>query len=279
MDWTLAVYLFLSGLALTSPHRPGFWPILLVARALLVMAVLRLPPFSALFLTIGRRWPGWAPGFGAWYPLLLVPLLYKELDVLNLVVWGGRFFDGIVVAWEEWLFGAQTSSSLALAAPHVFLSELMHLSYLSYYAIIYLPPLLLYVRGRGAAFEAVVFGVSLTFLSHYLFFICFPVEGPFFRGESYLMGSMRGPVQEFTLALSTAGATKGATFPSSHVGVAVAQAVLAFHFYRRFFPIMAVGAAGVAVSAVYCGYHYGVDSVAGIVLGWALASAASRAYR
>ena len=44
-----------------------------------------------------------------WAPLLLMPLLYTELAVLNRSVHGGSYFDGLVIAWEQAIFGGQPS--------------------------------------------------------------------------------------------------------------------------------------------------------------------------
>lgn len=279
VDIVVATYLAISGIVLLLPHRPDAAPFLFAAHLLGVLVLLRIPPFRWIPAKAREHWPRLAKLLGDWYPMLLIPLLYKELGLLTPIVWGGHYFDGPILSMEAWLFRSSPSSDLALRFPNLLLSEVLHLSYLSFYLIIFGPPLILYWQGRLENFEKVVLGVMLAFTVHYVFFIFFPVEGPFFRGASYLTGHVRGPVQRFALTLSSAGATKGATFPSSHVGVSVAQATLAFYFLRRLFPLLALGAAGVAVGAVYCGYHYGVDSVAGIVVGWSVAYGVARKTR
>jgi membrane-associated phospholipid phosphatase len=60
-----------------------------------------------------------------------------------------------------------------------------------------------------------------------------------------------------------AGSSRGAAFPSSHVGVSFAQTAMCFVALRRWAPLLAVLSTGLAVGAVYGGFHYATDAVAG----------------
>ena len=40
-----------------------------------------------------------------WYAVLIIPALYLELAVLNRAVHGGRYFDDVILSWEQ---GAQS---------------------------------------------------------------------------------------------------------------------------------------------------------------------------
>jgi membrane-associated phospholipid phosphatase len=211
-----------------------------------------------------------------WYPLILVPLIYLELAPLNRAIWGGQYFDDIILGWEQVLFGGQPSRSLAVAAPVLALSELLHGAYLSYYLIIYVPPVVLWLRKRFEDFRAGVFALMLAFFAHYVFFIFFPVQGPRYLfpapggslASGYLYGIAHGVLE--------AGSSQGAAFPSSHVGVAMAQTVIAFKLLPRFAPVLAVMTVLLAVGAVYGGFHYAIDATAGAALGAIVALAGLR---
>src|SRR4051812_19674130 len=84
VDRLLGFYAGIAGVALLFPHRPSYWPLL---------AVLHL---GALFMAVApgavgdwlsrHRPPDYLRLLADWYPLLLIPALYKELQVLNVAI-------------------------------------------------------------------------------------------------------------------------------------------------------------------------------------------------
>ena len=270
MNVLFGCYLLLSGLALAGPYRPAWWPALAAAHALL----------AAVAFTAARRdpRPGSRTGVLEWlrdfYPLLVMPLLYAELPLLNQSLYRGYYFDDIVIGWERALFGGEPARELAAAAPWSWLSEPLHAAYISYYAIIYGPPLLVAWRRGHAAAAAAVFTLSLVFFAHYLFFVYFPVEGPRYRFPPPGGEIADGAAYGLAHTLLEAGSSRGAAFPSSHVGVSVAATVICWRMLRPLTPIVALLTVGLAVGAVYGGFHYAIDAVAGAAFGLALALAA-----
>ena len=264
MNLLFACYLLLSGAALAGPYRPAWWPLLAAAHASLAAVALTAHTRRAQ----GGLRDGWLHDF---YPLLTMPLLYAELQLLNQSVFGGRYFDDVVIGWERAMFGGEPARELAAAMPWVWLSESLHLAYVSYYLIIYAPPLLVaWHRGHEAARQA-VFTLSLVFFAHYLFFVWFPVEGPRYRFPAPGGDIAGGPVYGLTHTLLEAGSSRGAAFPSSHVGVSVAATMICWRMLRPLTPVVGLLTAGLAVGAVYGGFHYAIDAVAGALLGFVLA--------
>jgi membrane-associated phospholipid phosphatase len=214
-----------------------------------------------------------------WYPLLIMPLLYEELASLNVAVWQGRYFDPVILGIERFVFGTQPSFALSRALPYLALSEPLHAAYLSYYLIIYGPPLLLYLLGRRGDFRRLVFVLMLTFFVHYLFFVYFPVQGPRYLFPAPGGELARGPVYRAAHALLESGSSRGAAFPSSHVAVAVVQTLLVARFMPRLAPVVGLLAAGLAFGAVYGGFHYATDAIAGLVAGIVLFVVSGRVRR
>lgn len=274
VDRLLALYALVAGVALCFPGRPPAWPLLALLHGVLVLAGLTRGPLRRGLAAAGRRFPRASRVAADWYPLLLVPALYTELEALNVSVWGGRVFDGLVLGWEAALFGAQPSRDWAAAAPVPLLSELLHFSYLSYYLIIFAPPLYLYAVGRRDVFRRAVFLLMLTFVTHYVFFIYFPVAGP-----RYLFPAPGGGIEDgffYSLAhrVLEAGSSRGAAFPSSHVGITVAATLFYVRTLTRAAPILVLLTAGLTLGAVYGGFHYATDVLAGLLLGVACVAAA-----
>ncbi len=267
MNRLFAVYMLASAVALFFPLHPRGWPLGVALHIGAGLLALGLPPFRGLVPALRGRWPALQGFLADWYPLLLIPLLYGELEPLNRAVYGGEYFDPLILRWEEILFGGQPSQVLAPVFPSLLLSEVLHAAYLSYYVIIFGPPLFLYLTGRLEAFRHVVFTVMLVFILHYLFFIYFPVQGP-----RYLFPAPDGVVAtgffyQLSHRILEAGSSQGAAFPSSHVGVAFAQAALAVRFLPRLAPLIFVLATALALGAIYGGFHYATDAVAGLALG------------
>lgn len=207
------------------------------------------------------RVPRW---LRAWAPLLSLLFLYSELPMLIRAAGHDRFFDATVMGWEAALFGGQPAMEWAARWPAAAISETLHAGYLAYYPIIYGVPAVLWLRRRRDDFAEAVFVVMLTFVLCYACFIAFPVEGPRYAWRS---AADEGPIRAFTLWLLDARSSRGSAFPSSHVAVATAQSLLAWRYFGpRGIPV-ALATLALSLGAVYGGFHYAVDVVAGAALG------------
>lgn len=271
-----ACYLLVSALALFFPHRPAAWLLFLVLHVLGAGLLLEIGPASNAVGWVTARWPRLTRVIGDWYVLALVPALYSELAVLNVAVHGGKYFDDIILRWEAQLFGGQPSRELAVAFPNLAISEVLHFAYLSYYLIIYGPFLWLYLRCQTEAHQRAAFTVMLTFFAHYLFFIYFPVQGPRYLFSAPAGEIATGPMYQLAHQILEAGSSRGAAFPSSHVGVAFAQTTMAFLLVKRWAPLLVLLSTGLAVGAVYGGFHYATDAVAGFAFAMVLVAIAPR---
>lgn len=270
-----AAYVLVSGLALAFPHRPASWQLLALLHTLAIILLLQ----PRILDPIATRMPRLASVIGDWYPLVIIPVLYTELAVLNIAVFNGRYFDSIILGWEQHLFGSQPSRVFARQFPYLPLSEYLHFAYISYYLIIYGPTLYLYLRGRREDHQHATFNLMLAFFAHYVFFIYFPVQGP-----RYLFPAPSGPIAHgffYKLAhkLLETGSSRGAAFPSSHVGVSIAQTAFTFRALPRMAPVVLLLTLSLAVGAVYGGFHYATDAICGLLFGVLLFSVAPRIAR
>jgi membrane-associated phospholipid phosphatase len=258
-------------------HRTG-WPILFVVHLTFAALLWGTPVSARIGRALTSRFPRTFELLADWYPLLLIPALYTELAFLNVAVWNGTYFDSLVQQWEAFVFGGQPSRELAARFPIPLLSEALHAGYLSYYLIIYIPAIILYLRGRRAEFRTMVFTMMLAFFGHYVFFIYFPVQGPRYLFPAPNGALSDGPMYRLAHLVLEAGSSRGAAFPSSHVGVAFTQTILAFRFLPGLAPVVAVLSCALALGAVYGGFHYAIDALAGLLLA-ALALAAAPVLR
>ena len=231
--------------------------------------------FGVLLALLARPGVG-KPGrtIHAIYPLFLLPALYGELDLLH--PGHGAVYDHVVQGWEQFVFGAQISRQWWQAAPSHFWSAVLHAAYLSYYFIVSLPALYLAWRGDLAAVRRFVLVVMTTFIFCYLIFLFFPVAGPYYtfpRPAAWFTDN--GPARLVYRALA-AGSSFGAAFPSSHVAAALAATLVAGRISPRMGLALFVPTLLLTVGVVYCQMHYGIDALAGLVVGatvaWAVIS-------
>lgn len=278
VDRMLAIYAIIAATALLFPQRPDRWWLFALAHLAAASIGFGLRPFRDAWNALVARWPRAISAIGDLYPLALVPALYSELPPLNISIWDGRYLDPMIIRLEEMVFGLQPSVELARAFPLLPLSELLHSAYLSYYLIIFVPPFLIWWHAGTHALRNAVFALMLTFLAHYLFFIFLPVQGPRYLFPSPGGVLAEGRVYQLAHRILEAGSSRGAAFPSSHVGVAVTQTLVAWRWCRPLAWPVGVLAVGLALGAVYGGFHYAIDAIAGAVLGATLATVAPVLY-
>lgn len=276
VDRLVGGYLLVTATALAFPNRPANWPVVLLLHLAGALLMLYAPARRVLH-PLARLWPAGARFVREAYPLLLLPALYAAIAGLNRAVYGGHYFDEVILRWEQYLFGGQPSQTWATHAPWLGLSEFLHGAYLSYYFIILVPPLVLYFQRRTHEFRVTVFSLLLVAAAHYLFFIFFPVQGPRYLFAAPSAGAMAsGPLYQLTHKLLAAGSSQGAAFPSSHVGISVGQSVSTARFLPRWAPYITLLTLALAAATVYGGFHYLTDAVVGGVLGFVVAQIGQR---
>jgi membrane-associated phospholipid phosphatase len=256
-DLLLLTYLAIVSVvaAIRAPRAPGCWWLLL-AHALVVVLVYLVtrPGLGPVGRTIREI-----------YPLLLLPALYSELDILNSVPI--RTHDGLVQHWELLLFGGQISREWWQGTPSQFWSTLFHAAYLSYYLIISAPALYFAWRGDLRAVRRFVLVVMATFVICYLIFIFFPVAGPYYEFSRPAAWFTNNLPARLTYEALASGSSYGAAFPSSHVAAALAATLAAARSSPRLGLLLLIPTLLLAIGVVYCQMHYGVDALAGLAVG------------
>ena len=246
---------------------------LILGAMLLILGRNRVPPMAlvvhvAVLAAIAAA--TWLPVVPAWLkrwaPLMSLLFLYTELPLLIRAAGHQTFFDPAVIGWERALFGGQPALEWAASWSSVVLSEILHSAYVSYYAIIFVVPAALALRGRHHEFSEALFVLLLTFTVCFVAFIVFPVSGP-----RYIWSTRpdvaSGPVRQFALWILESRSSRGTAFPSSHVAVATTQSLLAIFYFGRRGVAVAIASALLAIGAIYGGFHYAVDVLAGVAVG------------
>jgi membrane-associated phospholipid phosphatase len=259
-DLILAGYVGFSGLLILAfgwKLTPGVWVGLTLAHVAILLVG---------FWWVGRpaQHPTLRGFFRDAYPLLFIAFLYWELRYLALLFSAG-YNDPLILRLEEALFGSQLAMTLSQYFPYVWLSELMHFIYASYWFLLPVALVGLYLRGRLSGFRELVFAELVVYFGCYLVFIFFPVAGPHYQFPVIGGQLSDGFLYELVHRVLEDGGSKGAAFPSSHVAVACAILLVSWRHDRLVGTVMAPFVIGLTISTVYGRFHYGIDALAGVL--------------
>lgn len=256
----LSIYLAASGLVLGAKGHPWLMSAHAVGLAI------------AGWSNVGRR--RLALVVGDLLPLLVAPILYVEVPAL-IAALGSSYHDVLIQRWEVALFGSHPSRALATIMPNLGLSEILHAGYLAYYPAIFIPPLVLYARRNRPGYEQTVAALTAAYVICFTLFAVMPVGGPRYL---WTPDAPDGPARRVAVTILAAGSSRGAAFPSSHMAVSVVQTAMALRWQPKMGAVLALVSVLVGLGAVYGGFHYGVDMLAGMALGLIVAGATLLVY-
>jgi len=227
------------------------------------------------------------------YPLLLLGPFYWETGKLNHLIFSG-FLDPQFIRLDGRLFGTQPSLIFMERLPYPAVSEVFYAAYFSYYLMIAGVALALFLRSR-AQFSHYVAVTAFIFYICYLVYIFVPVAGPLIlyrdidgtslpaeiralAAPAFPAAIQAGPLFRLMAVVYYPFEAPGASFPSSHVAVAIVTVYFSFRYLRPIrwphFAAMIL----LCAATVYCRYHYLVDVVAGGLTAAALIPLGNRLY-
>jgi membrane-associated phospholipid phosphatase len=201
-----------------------------------------------------------------WHPILLFPLLFKEVEPLA-SAFGDWRLTAIIPAIEAQLFAGEPSVYLSSSLNLVPLSEWLHFCYLSYLIMVPGVAAYWYISNRRLAFHELVLLLAIAMLGSYLFFVLFPVDSPYYltpRLESPFAGHF---FFDLVHAISDRGGARGGAFPSAHVTGAIVLWLVAWRHQRMLAFALAPITLSLMVATVYGRFHYALDAAAGLVVG------------
>ena len=219
---------------------------------------------AALLAPRARRGRGLARFLGEFYPLLLTVGLYTAIGVLNRAA--GSSHDLTLQRWEAAVFGGQPAHDWIRAQPWPWLSAVLHVGYLSYYALLASAPLGPWLRGDVGGARRTVLAMSVAFYLCYAVFLTFPVAGPHYSFPPAENAATAVAPARLTYRLLDAGAAWGTAFPSSHVAVSLVAAACALRFRRKLGLVLAPLAILLTLGTVYGQFHYALDALAGALV-------------
>ena len=197
------------------------------------------------------------------YPLIFTAYFYGETGFYNNIFFAD--LDQIFIQLEQSIFGFQPALFFSLKYDSFWFNELMFFSYFSYYIIVVVFPLIVYIKKR-AEFDRIFFIIIFSFYAYYLVFVVFPVVGPqfYFPAEQAEI-THPGLFGKMVKFFQDSGETPTGAFPSSHIGLSWIILLASFKSHKKLFWVILPLAISICFSTVYIKAHYVVDIVAGLI--------------
>jgi len=282
IDWAIAAYAtYVALVAVVYWETVPQWPFVLGWHAVLVVALLLMPPRGAAWEQTRADDPAWrtrlrltARFLRYTFPALLLTPFFEEVALtVNAASPGSPYwFESYLLAADRALFGGTPAVMLSQAGWPL-LDEVMHALYFGYYPLITLGIVIAW-RGWGGratprpGFHTAMTCMMLGFFLSYIWYPFLPARGPWEHPE--IMTGLR-PFDgwAFTHVIEVIianAAVSGGCFPSAHVsgtwaltfGLAFSRPKTAFWF--------GLFALGLSVACVYTRYHHAVDVFAGLMV-------------
>ena len=271
LNWTdtlLAGWYFALGIALILPGSSVSNRITLFYHSAVIAVIVVL----AALQTRGRWWR-----FAHdWYPLFIFIAAFEQIARLSLTFvphWQDRF----ILRIESIIFpAAPTLWFNAHRGP--ILTELLEFGYFTFYWILPVVGGVLYeniwraspseVSSPKQSFRIWMDATVLGYLVCYVTYLLFPTEGPTHTQvvpSSNLTAA--GPFHWLVLFIQRHGGVHGNAFPSGHIMASVVAYLAALRWRPRLGRRLTVPLLLMCIGAVYDGYHYVSDIVAGAVVG------------
>ncbi|AUH71040.1 PAP2 superfamily [Legionella sainthelensi] len=199
-----------------------------------------------------------------WLPLMLLPLFYKETEILTTAL-NKIHYDDHFIHFErkycKWVMNFHHNNR----GNSLLLSEFLHLCYLFFYLFIYGVPLFFYLRQEFVAFYECQFAILFLLFSCYVTHSIIPVCGPRNIFEKIKDRRSQGIIFRATHKLLQDGSATGTAFPSGHTGVASVILLTTGYLHTPLFYYILPFGIGLIISTIYGRFHYVIDMVFGFL--------------
>ncbi|OQC26434.1 MAG: PAP2 superfamily protein [Deltaproteobacteria bacterium ADurb.Bin072] len=210
--------------------------------------------------------------FRDWYVIPFLIVIYLENGPLVPLI-NPREMDSLVISIDRFLFLGHDPTVLLETIVHPVLSEILQLSYASFYLLPLSLCMILYLPGKTRNdFHVVASTILMGFYLSYIGYYLTPVLGPRFTLD-HLQGVPLTGLWTFDFVRTLLAQAEGRMYdcmPSGHALVSLLTVLLSWLYLKRFFPVALVWSLFLLFSTVYLRYHYVTDLVVGMALGTAV---------
>jgi membrane-associated phospholipid phosphatase len=208
-----------------------------------------------------------------WLPIIFFVTTFEQVSYLSLALRGG-WQNRFVIQFESKLFGVPPMEWLHGRARD-WMIEFLEFGYFAFYPLYPAVGGIFWAsrevpRFRGA-FRRLTDTLSVGYVLCYTTYLLIPTQSPANRVGVQQIGSAHGGIfQHLVRAIQNNAGVHGNAFPSAHIMLAFVVLMFVYRFLPRVAPLLLLPILLMCVGAVYDGYHYASDVIAGAVIGIAL---------
>ena len=258
----VAVHVVLTLLVCTRYQRVEHWPWYVLWNVGAIAVILLL----ARKQRDGRAWE-----FAHdWLPAVFFLTVFEEVSFLSLAL-RRDWQNPQLIAFESLLFTVPPMLWMHERAAS-WLVEFLEFGYFAFYPLYPAVGGLFWAwrerPGFVQAFRRLTDSLSIGYVVCYVTYLLFPTQSPANRlGVQQVASAHGGPFQFMVHSIQSRGGVHGNAFPSAHIMLAFVVLVFAYRFLPRVAPWLLIPILLMCVGAVYDGYHYASDVVAGALVG------------
>jgi membrane-associated phospholipid phosphatase len=220
-------------------------------------------------------------GLHRWYCYLIVLFVFKEIHLMIRPIHPVDY-DWLFISIDKWLFGVNPTQWMAQFA-HPILTEILQISYFSYYILFIMLGVELYKRYPIEEFDHGAFLVVYGFYLSYLGYFLLPAVGPRFILHDFYAINKELPGILLTSAMRdfiNAGESisfnipnaieyvQRDVFPSGHTQLTLIVIYLNHRYRLKARWVATVLASLLIIGTIYLRYHYVIDIIGGLIFFW-----------
>jgi membrane-associated phospholipid phosphatase len=264
--------LFLIGLNLVFLGRVSAWLEIIIINLAVIIFV-----FILAYLAETRK-TRILIGVHRFYSYLFVLFVFKEIYLMVRPIHPVDY-DWFFISIDRWMFCVNPTQWIAKFA-HPLITEILQISYFSYYILFIMLGIELYRRYKIEEFDRAAFLVVYGFYLSYLGYFLLPAVGPrfslhdFYATNRDLPGLLFTPwIRDFvnageSISFQMANASEFVqrdVFPSGHTQLTMIVAYLSHQYKLKTRWIITVLGGLLVIGTVYLRYHYVVDLLGGVL--------------
>jgi membrane-associated phospholipid phosphatase len=220
-------------------------------------------------------------GLHRWYCYPFILFVFKEIYLMVRPIHPVDY-DWLFISIDRWIFGVHPTQWMAQFA-HPLLTEILQVSYFSYYILFLMLGIELYRRYPIESFDHCAFLIVYGFYLSYLGYFLLPAVGPRFTLHDFYVIDrelpglfLTTPIRDFINAGESISSNlphvvdlvQRDVFPSGHTQLTLIVTYLSHRYQLKTRWVITVLASLLIISTVYLRYHYVVDLLGGIVFFW-----------
>ena len=214
-----------------------------------------------------------------WYTFPLIFMTFKELYLMVHAV-NPHDLDYLLIRADKVIFGTDPTSLLdRIATPG--LTEFLQICYSSFYLLWIILCVDLLTKKNRKGFLFFLFALMYGFYASYVGYLIVPAIGPRFTLYNfadlnkdlpglYLTPLLRGVInsgESITNVAKAAMLAQRDCFPSGHTEMTIITIAVAVKYKAKSAMVIIPLGLGLIFATVYMRYHYGIDVIAGAILG------------